>query len=273
MSGGALQTLPAVVVAGDHILRAARLSGPVEAAARAALARRGHLFGDTPRWARLFLTWVEVLAPASVDVFVPAAVACEFMAAGYDLLDQTHDLAHGRHGPEMAPVATLPTGVSLLLLAQELLASVDVAAIHRIAAGRAFARAGRRAFAGQVADDALRARPDADHAAVLDVLRRRSGPLVAAPCQGAALLVGAPWRTVALAGHFGRALGCAAQLEDDRADCAEDARAGRTTLPLLLARRHADAPCPGRCRGLGPAPPLPGASSGRYRAAILPVCA
>jgi len=209
---------------------------------RAALARRGHLFGDTPRWARLFLTWVEMLAPASVDVFVPAAVACEFMAAGYDLLDQAHDLAHGRHGPEMAPVATLPTGVSLLLLAQELLASVGAAAIHRIAAGRAFARAGRRAFAGQVADDALRARPDVDHAAVLDVLRRRSGPLVAVPCQGAALLVGAPWRTVALAGHFGRALGCAAQLEDDRVDCAEDARAGRTTLPLLLARRHADAP-------------------------------
>jgi len=243
MSATIAHKLPAIVVAGDRALRAARLPGSVEASARAALSRRGHLFGDAPRWARLFLTWAAALAPASVDTLTPAAVACKFMAAGYDLLDQTHDRACAR--PEMAEMVleeTLPAGVSLLLLAQELLAGVDVAAARRVGAGRAFARAGRRAFAGQVADHALRARPDADHAAALDVLRRRSGSLVAAPCQCAALLVGAHWRAVALAGRFGHALGCAAQLEDDLADRAEDAGTGRITLPLLLARRHAADP-------------------------------
>lgn len=243
MSATVAHKLPAVVAAGDRALRAARLPSPVEASARAALSRRGHLFGDAPRWARLFLTWAEALAPTSVDILTPAAVACEFMAAGYDLLDQAHDRACAH--PEMAEMVleeTLPTGVSLLLLAQELLADVDVAATQRVAVGRAFARAGRRAFAGQVADHALRARPDTDHAAALDVLRWRSGSLVAAPCQCAALLVGAHWRAVTLAGRFGHALSCAAQLEDDLADRAEDALTGRQTLPLLLARRHAADP-------------------------------
>jgi geranylgeranyl pyrophosphate synthase len=73
-------------------------------------------------------------------------------------------------------------------------------------------------------------------------LRQRSGTLVAVPCLCAALLAGAPWRTVALAGRFGRALGCAAQLEDDLADRAEDARGGRTTVPVLLAHLHPAAP-------------------------------
>jgi len=70
---------------------------------------------------------------------------------------------------------------------------------------------------------------------LLTVLRRRSGTLAAAPCQCAALLAGAPWRVVALAGRFGQALGCVGQLEDDLADREEDAAQGRQTLPLALA--------------------------------------
>jgi geranylgeranyl pyrophosphate synthase len=77
---------------------------------------------------------------------------------------------------------------------------------------------------------------------MLAILRRRSGSLAAAPCQCAAILVGAHWRSVALAGRFGRALGCAAQLEDDLLDQAEDALNGRQTVPRILAHHYPTEP-------------------------------
>jgi len=221
---------------------AARLPAAVEATARAALARPGHVLGapTVPRWARLFLTWIDALTGTPLNPYLPGAVACDWMAAGYDLLDQVYDGSSEARNDMLA--RTLPAALSLLMLAQELLASLDVPGSRRAAACRAFARAGRRALAGQVQNYGLRMVPTVDIDTALSIVRRRSGPLVAAPCQCAALLTGASWRTVALAGRFGAALGCAAQLEDDRADRAEDELAGRATVPLLLARRHAAAP-------------------------------
>jgi len=242
-AGGAVeQAFPAVAARADLALRRARLPADMEATARAALARPGHALGapTVPRWARLFLTWIDALAGAPLDVYLPGAVACDCMAAGYDLLDQVYDSPPKERDEMLA--RTLPAALSLLMLAQELLASLDAPGSGRAAACGALARAGRRALAGQTDDYSLRAVPAVDIDAALSVLRRRSGCLVAAPCQCAALLTGASWRTVALASRFGAALGCAAQLEDDRADRAEDELAGRATVPLLLARRHVAAP-------------------------------
>ncbi len=236
------QAFPAVAACADLALRRARLPARVEAMARAALARPGHVLGlpAAPRWARLFLTWIDALAGVPLDAYLPGAVACDCMAAGYDLLDRVYDSPPQERDDVLA--VTVPAALSLLLLAQELLAALDAPGSGRAAACRALARAGRRALAGQLDDYRLRAVPTGDMDTALSIARHRSGPLVAAPCQCAALLTGASWRTVALAGRFGAALGCAAQLEDDRADRAEDEQSGRATVPLLLDRRHAAAP-------------------------------
>jgi len=219
---------------GQRTLCEAGLPHVVDMTCRAALARPGHLFGASPLWSCLFLAWVEALAAPPYDLFLPAAVACEFMAAGYDLLDA----ATGHNLLPETRAHTLTASAALLRLSHELLVCLDAPPARRDRACAALARAGRRACDGHARDIALRRQPVVSQDAVLAVLRLRSGTLVAAPCQLAALLAGAPWRAVAVAGEYGYALGCAAQLEDDLADMAEDERSGRKTVPLLLARLY-----------------------------------
>jgi geranylgeranyl pyrophosphate synthase len=175
------------------------------------------------------------------EMSLRAAVACEYMATGYDLIDVHYD--HG-HEPAASDglMHSLPAGVTLLLLAQEQLAHLDLPAERRARALAVLARAGRRAFAGQVRNLAAQRAPSASQDAILTVLRTRSGSLAAAPCLCAALLAGAHWRTVGLAGRFGVALGCAGQLEDDLDDLAEDEQSGKKTVPILLKQLNADAP-------------------------------
>ena len=139
-------------------------------------------------------------------------------------------------------VDALPAGVALLQLAQEAVLRLDLPLERRAQTGTALARASRRVFTAQAGDYALRRQPRATQDDILAVLRHRSGALGAAPCHCAALLTGAPWRTVALAGRFGRALGCAAQLEDDLADRVDDLRSGRQTVPTMLAQLYPAAP-------------------------------
>jgi len=235
-------TLPSSSIAesGERVLHAAHLPLPLDARCREALSRPGRLFSPMPLWARLFLAWVEALTAPPRDVFLPAAVACELMIAGYDLIDAASDQddqegsvsVHGYSGPDVVP------GLILLLLAQDVVAHLDLPAERRVQASATLARAGRRALAAHARDLVLRqmsALPPPEM--VLAVLRQRSGMLVAAPCQCAAFLVGAPWRTIALAGHFGQALGCAVQLEDDLADRAADEQGGRRTVPVLLLQQ------------------------------------
>ena len=226
--------------AGYRLLAAAGLSEPITATCMAALSKPGHLFSGTPVWSRLFLAWIEALASEPIGRFLDAAVACECMAAGYDLIDSAND-PHLVLSPD-AGTPVLPAGVTLLLLAQELMARADLPIERRVHASAALARGGRRALAAHARDHALRRLPAATPEAVLAVLRRRSGGLVAATCQCAALLAGVPWRVVAHAGCFGRALGCAAQLEDDLADRAEDAINGRKTVPIALTALYPTEP-------------------------------
>jgi len=225
---------------GYRTLCEAALSRVVDMTCRAALTRPGHLFSASPLWSRLFLAWVEALAAPPYDAFLPAAVACEFMAAGYDVLDAVTDQA-----PTLSPeerAHTLAASAALLRLSHELLVGLDLLSARCVSAAAALARTGLLAEAGHARDIDLRRQPAVSQDAVLAVLRLRSGTLVATPCQLAALLGGAPWRAVAVAGRFGDALGRAAQLEDDLADMAEDERGGRKTVPLLLAQLHPDAP-------------------------------
>ncbi len=226
---------------GHQLLQAAHLSLPVHAACQEALTKPGRLFSARPVWARLFLAWADALGGSAQDGLFPAAVACECLATGFDLIDDVYDAAHQPRLAWELGVA-LPAGVALLGLAQDAMAQLDPTLEHSARAGRMLARASRRVFAAQAEDYALRRRPTAAQGEVLAVLRRRSGTLGAAPCQCAALLAGAPWRLVALAGRIGHDLGCAAQLEDDLTDRADDACGGRKTVPTVLAALYPDAP-------------------------------
>ncbi len=183
--------------------------------------------------------WADALVGAPYDPFLPAAVACEYLATGYDLIDDVYDLARDSSARDGLANA-LPAGVALL--AQEMLMQLDVPQVKAKHASVALARASRRVLAAQAEDYVLRLLPVATQGDVLAIMRRRSGTLVTAPCQCAALLAGAPWRVVALAGRFGHALGCAGQLEDDLADRVEDRSSGRKTLPIVLDHLYPSAP-------------------------------
>ena len=226
---------------GLDILREARLPQDVQRTCLKALAGSGRLYSDNPVWSRLFLTWNDALGTPRHDAMLRAAVACEYLVAGYDLIDDVYDQACS---PSLHQdlIDALPAGAALVLLAQETVAHLNVAEDRRTRAGTAIARMSRRVFAAQAQDYALRRLPTATQGDASAVLRRRSGTLAAIPCQCAAVLAGAPWRTVALAGRFGQALGCAAQLEDDLADLGEDKQTGRKTLPTILARCYPDTP-------------------------------
>lgn len=228
---------------GRQILKDARLPNQLHNICLEALSKPGRLFDDLPVWSRLFLSWCEALAPTPHATFLPAAVAYEYMVAGYDLLDDAYDQKTRDLG-DSARSTALSASHTLLMLSQEVIARLEIPAERRAYAGANLARAGRRAIAAQQQDFVLRQNctsSDPDDV-LLKILELRSGTLVAAPCQGAALLAGAPWRLVALTGRFGQALGCAAQLEDDLADRTEDEQNGRRTVPTKLTRSYPESP-------------------------------
>lgn len=220
---------------GHRVLATACPAEAVREVCLGALAAPGHLLASEPIWAGLFLTWSDALGALPTEALLPAAVACEFMAAGFDLLDAGDD-----RGSSSADVS-LPLyagGMLLLWSAQELMMRLSLPAERRVLASQIVARAGRRTLAAQIQDVALRGQAPATPEDVLAILRRRSGTLVAAPCRCAVALHGGSRRALALAGRFGMALGCAAQLEDDLADLATDAAGGRQTLPTVLSTRR-----------------------------------
>jgi len=229
--------MPTVTEIGRCVLRDAHLPQEIDAACAEALTKPGRLFSPVPAWSRLFLAWLHALADPPYEGFLPAAVACECVVTGYDLIDDVYDRACDAF-PRADLTDTLPAGVALLLLAQEVVARLDVPTERRAHTSVVLTRASRRVFAAQGQDYALRGMPPAAQNIVFAVLRRRSGTLTAAPCQCAAILAGASWRTVALAGRFGQALGCAAQLEDDLADRMVDEENGRQTIPTVLAHLY-----------------------------------
>lgn len=241
---------------GQAALQRAHLPPDVMACMISALRRPGRLLSSTPAATELFLRWQTALRLPVGPVWLRGAVASEFLLTGYDVLDELYDcspvpaVSDGTFGTTRLRSehlhVTLPAGTLLLQQAQELLASLNVPAERRAKAVTLFVRAGRRAFTSHLQDVALRQTPvcveDDRLMLIQQILVRRSGSLIGAISQCAALLAGASWRIIGHAGGFGRALGCAGQLQDDLADLAEDQLSGRQTVPVLLAHLYPETP-------------------------------
>lgn len=231
-----------VQVLGRRALESSRLPADLAQVCVTALERPGRLLGGTPISTSLFFAWSEALAPAVPSTWTPVAVACEYVLAGCDLIDRhTDDLFSQQNGEWVREVqqSSLAAGTSLLVQAEELLGEIAVPQSRQVAVIRALSQIIRRALAAHDQDHLLRTQPTARPEELVAVLLHRSGELVALPCVCAALLAGANLREVALARRFGRALGCACQLEDDLADREEDIHTRRKTLPLLLTQSAA----------------------------------
>ena len=231
-------TLEATRARGRQALTSASLAKGALQACDTALSRPGRLYSAFPIASRLFLGWSAALLPAVPTTWLPAAVACEFVLAACDLVDRHTDGNFATDREERSALQKqgweLPAGISLFLLAHELLSEVETSRARTLTAMHTVGRISRRALAAHHRDGVLRAYPAARPEDALTVLRWRSGELFALPCVCAAILAGTSSRSVVLARRFGRALGCAGQLEDDLADRRDDARSGRKTLPLLL---------------------------------------
>lgn len=242
----------AVRVVGRSALTAAHFPNDLLSRCKTALTRPGRLFSPTPIASCLFLAWSRALLPRISPAWLPAAVACEFVFAGCDLIDQHTDalfasnaqgwnkaygqIERSKQAMRPAQITAFSAGVSLLLLAQELMSGLDAPEECRVPAARILSRMSRRALAAHHYDSILRTQEQRTIVpeSVLTVLRWRAGELGALPCVCAAVLAGSTRRCVALARRFGRALGCGGQLEDDMVDRHEDITTGRKTIPLLL---------------------------------------
>lgn len=242
----------AVRVVGRSALTAAHFPNDLLSRCKTALTRPGRLFSPTPIASCLFLAWSRALLPKISPAWLPAAVACEFVFAGCDLIDQHTDalfasnaqgwnkaygqIERSKQAMRPAQITAFSAGVSLLLLAQELMSGLDAPEECRVPAARILSRMSRRALAAHHYDSILRTQEQRTIVpeSVLTVLRWRAGELGALPCVCAAVLAGSTRRCVALARRFGRALGCGGQLEDDMVDRHEDITTGRKTIPLLL---------------------------------------
>ena len=104
---------------------------------------------------------------------------------------------------------------------------------------------------GQILEVQIAGRVDADEAAYVDVIRRKTASLIATSCRLGGLLSGATGETVANLERFGHALGVAFQFSDDIMDVTADAsvlgkepgadlREGVFTLPVIYALRESD---------------------------------
>jgi heptaprenyl diphosphate synthase len=91
--------------------------------------------------------------------------------------------------------------------------------------------------------------PEATLATYLRVIDGKTAALFAAAAEGTAVLAGAPQATQHALAHWGRALGCVFQIQDDildyeptsersGKDAMKDLREGVVTLPLILALRR-----------------------------------
>ncbi len=241
----------AVLGAAERFLRE-HADGPAQLALlRAALAKiGGHL--DRPEPPPFYLSCVHVplLVYAALrgdaEPALPLALACLFVHAGLDLLDDVMDgdlPAEWPGGPAQAVLAgaTLTGAVAPLALQALPAPPRTVLALLRL-----LAQAGLQLSAGQEADVATaRTAPIPDGAGVARLAERKTGAEVALYAALAARLAGAPPTALERWAAFGRALGAARQLRTDCFDLfaaaqSRDLAAGMRTLPIALY--HDDLP-------------------------------
>lgn len=112
-------------------------------------------------------------------------------------------------------------------------------------------RTSQRVCVGEVTQVRHRFDVDLDEATYLAIIREKTASLMAAACQGAALLTGAPAQVSAALAAFGHAFGIAFQIVDDTHDLlgdedrfgkslGTDLAQGKLTLPMILLRDAVD---------------------------------
>ncbi len=218
---------------------------------RAALGKiGGHLARPEPPAFYLSCVHVPLLVYAALrgdaEPALPLAVACLFVHAGLDLLDDVMDgdlPAEWPGGPAQAVLAgaTLTGAAAPLALLALPAPPRTVLALQRL-----LSRAGLQLSAGQQGDVATaRTAPIPDGVGVALLAERKTGAEVALYAALAARLSGAPARALERWAAFGRALGAARQLRTDCFDLfaaaqSRDLAAGTRTLPIALY--HDDLP-------------------------------
>ncbi|MEU9761004.1 polyprenyl synthetase family protein [Streptomyces sp. NPDC047985] len=181
---------------------------------------------------------------------VPAAVVVELTHLATLYHDDVMDEADVRRGVDSAnsrwgnSVAVL-TGDFLFARASRILADLGPEAVR--IQGEAF----ERLVTGQILETAgPDGRDPVEH--YLDVMRGKTGSLIAVACRFGALMAGADESTVDILTQYGERLGVAFQLADDVLDIASDShesgktpgtdlREGIPTLPVLRLRAQAAA--------------------------------
>jgi len=234
-----------VLAAAEHFLRERAAGEAQRTVLRAALEQIGaHLGRAEPPPFYLSCVHVPLLAYAAVrgasEPALPLAVACVFVHAGLDLLDDVMDgdLPPGwRERPAQAVLAGATLTGALAPLA---LAAVDASAHTVLALQRLLAEAGLQISAGQQADVSAAHTSEIPGATELARLaEQKTGGEVALYAALAARLAGAPSAAAKQWAAFGRALGAARQLRMDCFDLfaaqpGKDLAAGTRTLPIAL---------------------------------------
>lgn len=179
---------------------------------------------------------------------IPGAVAIELVHAATLYHDDVIDEADSRHGvpsvnTRWSNTVAILTGDYLFARASEITADLGAEVIALLA------RTIATLCDGQIRE--VEASGDVGHTveAYLEIIRRKTGALIATSCRMGGMLSDAPAEHVALLEAYGEALGTAFQLSDDIMDITSsaeelgkepgvDMREGVYTLPVLLALRN-----------------------------------
>jgi geranylgeranyl pyrophosphate synthase len=221
---------------------------------RRALTTSGKLLGSSPDvgliWGLLPLLACQSAGGDPLRA-LPLAAAVECLIAATDILD---DIEDGDAPDALYLACGLPTATNvatlLLFLSQAALGRLreqGASAEQIAAAGLTLAEAGVRACAGQQHDLTPDLDTLVDTDSYLRMIGMKAAALVEGICRAGALFSPATPATVAAYGAVGLQMGLALQVNNDivgttAASLRADRRAGRRTLPLLLALHHAPPP-------------------------------
>lgn len=184
----------AVCVVGRSALTVTHFPNDLLSRCETALSRSGRLFSPTPIASRLFLAWSRALLPRISPAWLPAVAACEFVFAGCDLIDQHTDalfasnvqdwnkangqIEQSKQAMRPAQIVAFSAGVSLLLLAQELMSGLDAPEERRVPAAHILSRMSRHALAAHHYGSILRRQEQRAIALLKAYLRSCGGALV-----------------------------------------------------------------------------------------------
>jgi heptaprenyl diphosphate synthase len=229
----------------------------VEEALRKAVVAESDLLGQTAPYlleagGKRFRPMLVLLAGHFGDPtdprLIPGAVAIELVHAATLYHDDVIDEADSRHGvpsvnTRWSNTVAILTGDYLFARASEISSDLGAEVIALLA------RTIATLCDGQIRE--VEASGNVGHTveAYLEIIRRKTGALIATSCRMGGILSGAPGEHVALLEAYGEALGTAFQLSDDIMDFTSsaeelgkepgvDMREGVYTLPVLLALRE-----------------------------------